>query len=518
MNKRYALHAELIVPFLIAGLCVAAGVLAMPAPTRADEVLYVAPADNDSWPGSLESASGAGDETPPAKLKTGTKQKSPLVTIDLLCRETPTSTPVRVRGVVTGTFRNRLYVRDGTGSLRILRAADRNYQPGDQLEIEGTIVEGAFRRELAASRFTLLGKEAPPKPLVLTGEPGRVEDYEAELITLEVEFLGATESKVFMTLHARTKNLYMDARLSKSCELPAKLVPNAIVKLTGFCELQSTFPNSKPRLADFMHLNLMGAEGIQIIRVPEWWRSRILLGVMAAALGLGVVTLTWIALLRRQVARQTRLISEQIEKTATLAERQRIARDLHDEIEQEMTGISFQLDNVEANFTEVPEKAHSALVLARQMLRHCREETRNTIRDLRDSLIDHFDLSETMRNRLQLLTAEGAAQLVFEMKGNPMPMDAVTKTHFLRMAQEAATNAVRHAAASEIRVELLYQPGTVTLTIRDNGRGFDVSAGPPRGHFGLAGMQERAGKINAALQIESVLGKGTTVQVVLPLG
>lgn len=454
-----------------------------------------------------------GREASISKSKTETTLPLPLLSIDAICKQPLPTTPVRIRGVVTGIFRNRLYLRDETGSIRVLKAVEKKYQAGDQVEIEGEVIESISRREFSANHLTLLGKGSPPPPVALMGEPLHVEDYEAELISLEVEYLGYTESKVLIVLHCRTKNQYIDARLNKPCELPSKLVPYSTVKLTGHCELQSYFSSTQPKQIDFLYLNLSGLESIEIIRQAHWWSSRILLGSVAAAMSAGLIIFTWIGLLRRQVNRQTRIIAEQIENSATLTERHRIARDLHDEIEQEMTGIAFQLENVEANILEAPKKAHSALQLARQMLKHCREETRNTIRDLRGDLLQKNPLPEAMKNRLLVLTAESATPLLFEVKGEPTSLDAVTETHFLRLAQESVTNAIRHASPTEIRVELLYTADTIRLTVQDNGSGFDTMISPSPGHFGLSGMHERAGKMNAQIQIESTPEQGTIVQV-----
>ena len=92
----------------------------------------------------------------------------------------------------------------------------------------------------------------------------------------------------------------------------------------------------------------------------------------------------------------------------------------------------------------------------------------------------------------------------------------MAENHLLRLAQEGVANAAKHAAASNIAVDLYYTPDNVTLTIRDDGCGFDPSAPVPDGHFGLRSLRERANKLQAAIAIESAPGKGTMIRVVVP--
>jgi signal transduction histidine kinase len=206
----------------------------------------------------------------------------------------------------------------------------------------------------------------------------------------------------------------------------------------------------------------------------------------------------------------------QIERGAVKDERQRIARELHDTIEQELAGVSLQLRNARQRLVHAPDQASSSLDLAEKMLRHCRDEARSSIRDLRSVALEQRGLHGSLQEFLVPLAAESGARFTFETRGAPRSLPGPTEIHLLRIAHEAVANSARHSGATEIRASLSYEPGTVTLEIRDNGRGFDPKAPAPRGHFGILGIQERVNKLHAALTFESAPGSGTLVRVVVP--
>jgi signal transduction histidine kinase len=104
-----------------------------------------------------------------------------------------------------------------------------------------------------------------------------------------------------------------------------------------------------------------------------------------------------------------------------------------------------------------------------------------------------------------------------QVKGTYRPLERRMEEELLRIGQEAVSNAVRHAAAARIEVQLIYQAARVSLRVEDDGRGFDPSKNGAEGHYGLQGMQERAGEIDATLELRSAPGEGTLVSVEAPV-
>jgi signal transduction histidine kinase len=106
-----------------------------------------------------------------------------------------------------------------------------------------------------------------------------------------------------------------------------------------------------------------------------------------------------------------------------------------------------------------------------------------------------------------------------QVKGTYRPVSPKVEEELLRIGQEAVANAVRHAAASRIDVQFIYEAARVSLRVEDDGRGFTplTSTDGLEGHYGIRGMQERAGEIDAALSLDSAPGEGTRVSVEAPL-
>ncbi len=201
---------------------------------------------------------------------------------------------------------------------------------------------------------------------------------------------------------------------------------------------------------------------------------------------------------------------------AVLAERNRIARELHDTVEQGMTGVMLQLDTVSVHWKAAPEKAEQGLELARSMTRHCMAEARNAVRDLRTE--NQNDVVAALRRMALEFATAGAPEIQVEVQGPPavLPRDAATT--LLRIGQEALTNAIKHARATKIEIAVFFDPRGVALRVCDDGIGFSPQpslATAASGHFGLLGMRERANKIRGELEIRSG-HNGTIVDFRLP--
>lgn len=175
-----------------------------------------------------------------------------------------------------------------------------------------------------------------------------------------------------------------------------------------------------------------------------------------------------------------------------------------------------QLGNVAAEIGSDDEPVCRRLKLAQQMLQHCRLEARASVTDLRDPNLLVRDLPEALREALTNQVNQAGAHLYFLMAGTSIHLRSTTQNHFLRIAREAVSNALRHGNASRVRCHLSYSAEGVALEIEDNGSGFDTSQALPVGHFGLTGMAERANKIQAQFSLTSNLGSGTKIRLFLP--
>ena len=202
---------------------------------------------------------------------------------------------------------------------------------------------------------------------------------------------------------------------------------------------------------------------------------------------------------------------------AVLKERGRIAREIHDTLAQDLVGVSVQLEVVSRLMTTSAEAARKQLNEARILVRKGIEDARTSIWNLRSQ--GNEDLPARLTKAVTTASSHSSAKVYLQVKGTYRPLDKHVEAELLRIGQEAVTNATRHAEATRIDVELLYDASLLRMSITDDGRGFAGSQNHsgPEGHFGIRGMRERAANIKANLQLESEPGTGTRVSVELPV-
>jgi signal transduction histidine kinase len=204
---------------------------------------------------------------------------------------------------------------------------------------------------------------------------------------------------------------------------------------------------------------------------------------------------------------------------AVLGERNRIAREIHDNLAQEILGISVQLEIVARMMSVSAETARAHLDRARMLVRNSVAEARRYVWDLRSQALDHNDLPTALSETAKRLTADTSIQAHVQVSGAFRTLAQATENNLLRIGQEAINNAVRHASANRIAINLRFDSKRVQLSVWDDGRGFkyDEPRNGATGHFGLMGMRERAEQINGTLSVHSAPDRGTEVVVDVPI-
>lgn len=200
------------------------------------------------------------------------------------------------------------------------------------------------------------------------------------------------------------------------------------------------------------------------------------------------------------------------------AERQRIARELHDETGQSLTAIGLGLRSVNTLLHRNTDKAEVNLRQLETTTAHALDELQRLIADLRPSHLDDLGLASTLRWYAKNLEERTDLEIALEVEGEPLPLPPESTTTIFRIFQEALTNVIKHAQAEHVNVQLTFQPEEVTLRVRDDGRGFDpaIRANPARPTWGLTGMEERAALLDGSLRVFSIPGSGTLVELRIP--
>ncbi|MGO8926359.1 MAG: sensor histidine kinase [Limisphaerales bacterium] len=202
-------------------------------------------------------------------------------------------------------------------------------------------------------------------------------------------------------------------------------------------------------------------------------------------------------------------------REGVLEERDRIAREFHDTLEQELVAITMQLDAIKAQSAGTSPTERRHLELARSMSRRSLSEARRSVWVLRSHLLENCTLETALKEIADPLFHETGIEIVITQTGTPRKLPALTEHNLLRIGQEGLANAFKHSHAKRIKVSIAYEPNLVRLGISDNGTGFDVEAADSarRGHFGLLDMRERAEKIGGAFCLISQRGGGTDLVI-----
>jgi len=200
------------------------------------------------------------------------------------------------------------------------------------------------------------------------------------------------------------------------------------------------------------------------------------------------------------------------------AERQRIARELHDETGQSLTAIGLGLRGAATAIHQDTEKANHTLRQLENLVASSLNELRHIIADLRPSHLDDLGLAATLRWYAAEVENRTGLKTRVETSGEVVPLPSEMITTLFRVAQEALSNVVRHAAASQAIIRLCYCEEGVRIEVQDDGQGFNPNSvdRSNRSPFGLIGMRERASLLGGAVEIDSEPGKGTKVMVGIP--
>lgn len=205
---------------------------------------------------------------------------------------------------------------------------------------------------------------------------------------------------------------------------------------------------------------------------------------------------------------------------ATLAERNRIARELHDTIAQGLTATAMQLEAAERAFARDPARSRARLARAHELARETLAEVRRSVWALAAPEVEGPALGAALAALAERFGERTGVAAAYSHEGPPLDLGSERAAQLLRIAQEALQNVERHAAARRVELGTRRGPdGAVALWVRDDGRGFDPAAPQARadgGGFGLHSLRERARLAGAELLIDSAPGAGTTVAVSIP--
>ena len=455
----------------------------------------------------------------------------------------------KVEGTVTfAAPGSHFYVQDGESAIRVSTTENDLLRVGDRVETSGFVDRTRIVSGMMGAAVRKIGAGAAPAPLpvdwsalesalepLLRGTRKALRDYDGRLLQADGELLqifqsvdGATHLNFRVGTHvdsALLPPLQSDAERKKL----AAVSPGCVVRLTGVGEfdyLKSPRISKEAAIPVRMNLQMRDLNDLLVLQPTQWWTPARLWLLFGGTGMVVLLLLAWTWLLRREVIRRGARLAEQIsarhdaelEFDTRLHERKRLAGDLHDTLEQALTGLSLQLQASELLHHADPERSAQHLRLARQFLDRSREDVHRTVWDLRAHGLDGRSLMVVLRERTLAMVAGRPEKITVESEGEAFVLPDFIAGNLLLLAQEAVTNALKHAGARSITARIIFLPDGVTVRVTDDGAGFDPALAPGQstGHFGLQGMRERMKRIGGTLQIESRTGAGTRIEASVP--
>jgi signal transduction histidine kinase len=466
-----------------------------------------------------------------------------------------------------------LFLQDATGGLQVkTRQLDPPVRPGDVVEAIGFADFEQFLPVLQDATFRRVeGASSTPVIKTVTLEELEAGFHHAELIAVRGRLMDRTmhdaalrnpaAQPAHVSLTIQTSNFLFtaEAPLTHPRTELTSIPLGSILELTGVCLLRinrgRTLESGDVGTMQSLQMLLPSVSSVRVLQRPSWLTPRRLGIGLAASSGVLLLAIGWSITVSRKNAALQVLVREKMkaqdelqkahdeldervkERTAqlkfemdarkesevrfkaTLAERTRLAQELHDTTEQSLTGISLQLDTAAKLFEKGSDGATRHLEVARVLMSRSQMELRRSIWDLRSRELEQFDLPNALRVSAREILADTEVEADLTLTGQAHSLSEVAEQNLLRIGREALTNVVKHAHATQVQLGLSYGPETVTLRIQDDGRGFRPAEvpGSREGHFGLLGMSERAKRFHGELRVISAPGSGTCLEVEIPL-
>jgi signal transduction histidine kinase len=402
-------------------------------------------------------------------------------------------------------IRHVLYVKDRTGAVRIETEQTPDVKPGDVVEVAGFGAVTPGKPILRNAIFRVVGTTDVPAPVLVAPDTVLSAENDAELVRVDAHLLGVlnTPTERVLVLRSRTGDTAFEAGLDRSRDGDDlnRIPPGSLVTVTGVYLYQTGPPPS-------FRLFLRSPSDVVVVAAAPWWTIQHTLVMLAMLALAALISTVWLKTLASR---------QQQEYQAVLTERNRVARELHDTLEQGLAGIGLQLEAVAGRLQSAPETAKQSLDVARQMLRYSLEETRRSVMDLRSQALESRDLAGALRDLARQMTLGTSTSAEICVDGQPRRLDAAEEHHLLRIGLEALTNALKHGAPKHIDIELRFRADGTDLIVQDDGRGLQNPVEISGGHFGLQGVRERVNKLGGVLEIRSRPGEGTRLAVSVPV-
>lgn len=427
---------------------------------------------------------------------------------------------VHVRGIVVHHRPGvALWVRDRDRSLRVETTQREPLQPGDEVDVLGFPALGNYSAMLEDAVFRKLGSRGAPVPHVMKEVSDALQN-DADLVQLDARLVDWRRfpDSVALTLEWRQTTVRAQLLLPDHATAP-EWEPGSVVRVAGVCSVITDEAGPLGGLWEprSFQLLLRSPADLAVLQPPPWWNAERVVWVLAGSLAVALIAVAAVMLAsrRRLKDQEHRRAMAETEFTAILSERNRVAREIHDTLSQNLGAISVQLELARVHAHEISAPARNHLAVALRLARSALTEARDSIWNMRSQVLEKCDLGEAIEGILKQMTDGTGVTPQMHVEGVRRRLPPVVENNLLRIGQEAITNASKHAQPTRIAVALTFERRTIRLVVEDDGVGFVVgeqSSGDRRS-FGLVGIKERAELLGGSFELKSAPGQGTRLAV-----
>jgi signal transduction histidine kinase len=401
-----------------------------------------------------------------------------------------------------------LVVEDHGAALYARTDQSKELSLGDKVELlgfpapreSGPILENAVVRRVAAG--------APPSPTPAKLADLCSGDLNYNLISTEGILVQQFHGPSQRTLLLRDGANFAEAEVNGDAEAKLRSIRDgSTVRVAGINALSVKRAwNYDVDGNEKLHCRILlrSDDDATLVQLPTWWTVPHAIYVAAA---LAVLALLFLIQIVRSLFERSRL-------QAVLAERERLAHELHDTLAQSFAGIGYQLQAIRRGMSGDRRNLEQQVDLARDLVQHSHKEARRTLASYSGETKGHSDLLQGLEESARKMAEGGGIEITSLTTGEPRLLRPAIATALLRIGQEAIANAIRHADPKHLVISVSYGGSGVTLSVTDDGSGF-VESGDLLG-FGLRGMRKRAAAVSASFEIASIPGSGTRISVTAP--
>jgi signal transduction histidine kinase len=429
---------------------------------------------------------------------------------------------IKVAGQIIHEREGEYFLMDGTNGLRFTTKVAAPLQVGDQVEVVGFPALDGRSPALREAVVRYTGHSLLPEPVFLSKESSLSGDHDSTLIKVRAQLVNFGIDQADQILGLQMGPHVIVARLNQKAGTLQSIPIGSELELVGVYDGRAT-GQGEGQVIDSFELLLNSPSAVRILALPSWWTIRRMLVIVAILVGVLITASIWIRMLQRQVGLRTVQLRNEIEgreqierKHALEAERSRIARDLHDDLGSSLTEISLladagpgqppSLEKAHRRFQAIESKAR-AVTSALDVIVWLVNPGKNQLQFLVGYLVSYAeDFFSTAGINCRVRVPVEVPQLSFEAE--------VRHSLFLAV-KEILTNVVRHSRATDALMEIDIDEHQMTITISDNGRGFEFS--DHSGGDGLVNLRKRMADLKGRCKITPQPGAGTKISLIVPL-